>query len=169
MRYSNVFQERVVNHFRLTPSLEESEIVMLRVQVANHTAVTAIVTVDDQAAQLADFFQGVYVPVDLEALGEGWIRSDAEWGWASNSIAKDAPIFGEQEKVPDPPGWKDGPVRKIELRGEAGAPPGQGFVAGSFQIPKDFSVDGWIVFEVPKGVEFSELRWRAGDSITIEF
>ena len=169
LRYSNVFQGRVVNHFRLTPALEESELVLLRVQVANHTAVTAIVTVDEQAAQLADFFQGVYVPLDIETHGEGWIRSGTEWGWASNSIAKDAPIFAEKEKVPDPPGWKDGPVRMIELRGAAGAPPGQGFLAGSFQIPKDFSVDGWIVFEAPEGSEFSELRWSAGDSITIEF
>ena len=169
LRYSNVFQGRVINHFRLTPTLEESELVLLRMQVANHTAVTAIVTVDEQAAQLRDFFQGAYAPLDIEAQGEGWVQSDTKWGWVSNSIAKESPIFGEQEDVPDPPGWKKGPVRLIELRGEAGAPPGQGFLAGSFQIPKDFSVDGWIVFEAPKGREFSELRWRAGDSITIEF
>ena len=167
LRYSNLFQGRVVNHFRLTPTQEELE--LLRVQVGNHTAVTAIVTVDEQAAQLGDFSNGVYLPLDVEIHGEGWTRSDAGWGWASNSIAKQAPIFGEQEEVPDPPGWKDGQVRSIKLQAGGGAPPGQGFLAGSFQIPKDHSIDGWMVFEAPKGTEFSELRWRAGDSITILF
>lgn len=169
LRYSNVFQGRVVNHFRLTPTQEGLELVLLRVRVGNHTAVTAIVTVDEQAAQLGDFFKGVYLPLDVDTLGEGWMKSGSGWGWASNSIAKQAPIFGEQEEVPDPPGWKDGPVRLIELEVGGGAPPGQGFLAGSFQIPKNYSIDGWIVFEAPKDTEFSELRWRAADSITIPF
>ena len=169
LRYSNLYQGRVVNHFRLIPTQEGSELVLLRVQVANHTAVTAIVTVDEQAAQLGDFFQGLYLPVDIDSNGEGWILADAGWGWASNSIAKEAPTFGEQQKVPDPPGWKDGSVRLIELGPEGGAPPGQGFLAGSFQLPKTYSIDGWMVFEAPKDTEFRELRWRAGDSLTIPF
>ena len=169
LRYSNVLQGKVVSHFRLTPIQERSELVLLRVRVGNHTAVTAIVTVDEQAAQLVDFFRGVYSPLNVEAHGEGWVQSDTGWGWASNAIAKQAPIFGEQEEVPDPQGWKDSPVRLIELEPGGGAPPGQGFLAGSFRIPKGYSVDGWIVFEAPKGTEFSELRWRAGDSITIPF
>ena len=169
LRYSNVFQGRVINHFRLTPTQEEKELVLLRVRVGNHTAVTAVVTVDEQAAQLGDFFKGVYLPVDVEVHGEGWILSDSGRSWVSNSIAKQAPIFGEQEDVPDPQGWQDGPVRLIELEAGGGAPPGQGFLAGSFQIPKDYSVDGWIVFEAPEGTEFSELRWHAGDTLTIPF
>ncbi len=169
LRYSNVSQERVLNHFRLSPTQEGTELVLLRVRVANHTAVSAILSVDEQAAQLGDFFQGVYLPLDIETHGEGWIQSDTGWGWASNAIAKQAPIFGVEEKVPTPPGWKDGPVRLIELQGEGGALPGQGFLAGSFKLPKDFDIDGWIVFEAPKGTEFGELRWRTGDSITIPF
>ena len=169
LRYSNLFQGRVVNHFRLTPTKEELELVLLRVQVVNPTAVTAIVAVDEQAAQLGDFFQDLYLPLDIDSNGEGWILADAGWGWASNSIAKEAPTFGEQQEVPDPPGWKDGSVRLIELGPEGGAPPGQGFLAGSFQLPKTYSIDGWMVFEAPKDTEFRELRWRAGDSLTIPF
>jgi hypothetical protein len=169
LRYSNVFQGRVVNHFRVTSTQEGSELVLLRVRVGNHTAVTAIVTVDEQAAQLGDFFEGVFLPQDVEIRGEGWIKSDTGWGWVSNSIAKQAPTFGEQEEVPDPPGWKDGPVRSIELQAGGGAPPGQGFLVGSFQLPRDFSIDGWMMFEAPKGTNFRELRWRAGDSIIIPF
>ena len=169
LRYSNMSQGRVINHFRLTPTQEGLELVGLRVKVANHTAINAILTVDEQAAQLGDFFQGVYLPLDIVVNGEGWMKSDSGWGWVSNSIAKDGPTFGAQEVVPDPPGWKDGPVRLIELQSEGGALPGQGFLAGPFQIPRDHDIDGWIVFEVPKDTELGELRWRAGDSITIPF
>ena len=169
LRYSNVFQGKVVNHFPLTPTREGSELVLLRVKVRNPTAVTAIVTVDEQAAQLGDFFKGVYLPLDVETHGEGWIKSDAGWGWVSNSIAKPAPTFGEQEEVPVPSGWKDGPVRLIELQAGGNAPQGQGFLAGSFQLPQTYEIDGWIVFEAPEDTEFRELRWRAGDNITILF
>jgi hypothetical protein len=30
-------------------------------------------------------------------------------------------------------------------------------------------IDGWMVFEAPKGTKFRDFRWRAGDSITITF
>ena len=169
LRYSNTFQGRVVNHFRLPTTQEGSELVLLRIRVANHTAISAIVSVDEQAAQLGDFFDGLYLPLDIAGNGESWIQSDTGWGWVSNSDAIQAPIFGEQEEVPDPPGWGNGPVRLIELQAGASAPPGQGFLAGSFQLAKGFSIDGWMVFEAPEGTEFSEFRWRAGDSITIPF
>ena len=43
------------------------------------------------------------------------------------------------------------------------------FINGSFELQKGFGIEGWMVFEAPEGTEFRELRWRAGDSITIEF
>jgi hypothetical protein len=39
----------------------------------------------------------------------------------------------------------------------------------AFELKKDFGLDGWMVFEAPRGNKFSELRWRAGDSLTINF
>ena len=169
LRYSNYSQGRVLNHFRLAPTQEGSELVALRLKVGNHTAVTSIVSVDEQAAQLEDFFKGVYLPVNIAGVGEIWTQSDTGWAWVSNSIAAEALIYGEDEDVPDPPGWNDGPVRLIELRRGSTALPGQGFLVGSVEIPRGHSIDGWLVFEVPEGTEFSELTWRAADSIIIPF
>jgi plastocyanin len=43
------------------------------------------------------------------------------------------------------------------------------FLEGSFNLPKNTAIDGWMVFEVPEGTEIKTLRWRAGDSITVRF
>ncbi|MCH7737875.1 MAG: hypothetical protein IH872_10820 [Chloroflexi bacterium] len=43
------------------------------------------------------------------------------------------------------------------------------FLEGSFNLPKDTSLDGWMIFEIPIGTKIRILRWRAGDSITIRF
>ena len=43
------------------------------------------------------------------------------------------------------------------------------FLEGSFELHKGFSLDGWMIFDVPKDTEIKSLRWRAGDSITIRF
>ena len=140
----------------------------VRIQVRNDTAVNAIVTLDQDAAELQDFFGGVYLPLDIGALGEVWTQSGGSWGWVSNTLAADVPVYAEDENVPDPPGWGDIPVRSIELAGTT-AKDGGGFLAGSVEMPRGTRVDGWIVFEAPEGTEFSELQWRAADSIRISF
>ena len=43
------------------------------------------------------------------------------------------------------------------------------FLEGSFELAMDTAVDGWMVFEVPIDTKIRDLRWRAGDSITIRF
>jgi plastocyanin len=43
------------------------------------------------------------------------------------------------------------------------------FLEGSFDLPRGTSLDGWMIFEIPKGTEIKNLRWRAGDSIIIRF
>ena len=43
------------------------------------------------------------------------------------------------------------------------------FLEGAFELSMDTAVDGWMVFEVPKETKIRDLRWRAGDSITIRF
>ena len=43
------------------------------------------------------------------------------------------------------------------------------FLEGSFDLPKGFSLDGWMVFDIPEGTKIKNLRWRAGDSITVRF
>lgn len=43
------------------------------------------------------------------------------------------------------------------------------FLEGPFELKLDTAVDGWMVFEVPIDTKIRDLRWRAGDSITIRF
>ena len=43
------------------------------------------------------------------------------------------------------------------------------FIQGAFELHQGHGLDGYLVFEVPVGVEFREMRWRAGDSITFTF
>lgn len=168
LRYTTQTRGRVLNHFRLAPAGLGNEIVAVRIQVRNDTAVNAIVTLDQDAAELQDFFGGVYLPLDIGALGEVWTRSGGSWRWVSNAMAAEVPVYAEGENVPAPPGWGDIPVRYIELDGTT-AKDGGGFLAGSVEMPKGTRVDGWMVFEAPEGIEFNELQWRAADSIRISF
>ena len=168
LRYTNYVGERALNHFRLTPTGLGNEIVAVRIQVRNDTAVNAIVTLDQGAAQLEDFFGGGYFPLDVGARGEIWTQSGGSWRWVSSTMAADVPVYGRDEDVPDPPGWGDVPVRSIQLDGTT-ARAGGGFLAGSVEMPQGTRIDGWMVFEAPEGTEFSELQWRAADSIRISF
>jgi len=43
------------------------------------------------------------------------------------------------------------------------------FLVGPFVLRRDMGIDGWMVFEAPIGTKFRSLRWRAGDSITVDF
>jgi len=56
--------------YKLSPESDENELILLRVRVENHTATSAIVNVDRDSAQLRDFFQGKYAPVDVGALAQ---------------------------------------------------------------------------------------------------
>ena len=43
------------------------------------------------------------------------------------------------------------------------------FLEGSFNLRKSYSIDGWMIFDIPEDTEIRTLRWRAGDSITVRF
>ena len=43
------------------------------------------------------------------------------------------------------------------------------FIQGSFELLQGHGLDGYLVFEAPEGVEFRDIRWRAGDSILFGF
>jgi len=43
------------------------------------------------------------------------------------------------------------------------------FLEGGFQLQQGYGLDGYLVFEAPRGKEFNVLQWRAGDLITILF
>ena len=124
-------------HWRLAPSEEELELVMVRVKVENHTATRAIVNIDSSAAELRDFFRGKYFPIDVNQRVE-------------------------EVSSPENPGAE----RPIVFLWNATLTDGS---TQAFDLAKDMGIDGWLVFEAPKETEFREFRWRAGDSLSIDF
>jgi len=127
LRYSTIDPAQVVRHYRLTPQEKGAELVLVHLKVENHTATSAILNVDTQAAELRDFFDQKYFPID---------------------------VASRVEEVPDPPGSKGRSML---------------FITGQLELAMDYGVDGWMVFEAPKGTKFKELRWRALDSLSIDF
>ncbi len=51
-------------HYRIRPSDENLELVLLNVKVENHTSTSAIVNIDSQSAEIRDFFRGKYFPIN---------------------------------------------------------------------------------------------------------
>jgi hypothetical protein len=129
LHYSTVDPQQVIRHYRLTPQDQGSELILVRLKVDIHTATSAIVNVDTQAAELRGFVSDkeTFFPID---------------------------VASRVQEVPDPPG-REG--RSII------------FITGPLELPMNTGVDGWMVFEAPKGTKIRELRWLAGDSLHIEF
>ena len=49
-------------------------------------------------------------------------------------------------------------------------PPGGLFIRGLHEVKQDFGLEGWVVFDMPKGSTLKDLKWSAGgDAIRIEF
>ena len=135
--YSTVTKSSDRNYFRIMPSEDNLELIILRVKVENHTATSAIVNIDSQAAELRDFFQGKYFPINVNQRVE--------------EIAEPARRAGDRSVVFL---WN-----KTYQDGTSEA----------FTLPRDFGIDGILVFEAPKDTKFRELRWRAGDTLSIRF
>ena len=147
LRYSTMAQGQAARHYRFIPAEKNFEVVLVRLKVENHTATSAIVNVEGQTVELRDFFRGQYFPVNVSLREQG----------------------GRVEEVKDPPGKTGWSVKVIETMADGRTPPGQGFIHGAFELQKDMGVDGWMVFEAPKGTRFRELRWAAGDTVYVEF
>lgn len=116
-----------VQHWRLTPSEKDWELLLVRIKLENHTATSVIVNVDEDAAELRDFASTIYRPLN---------------------------VAQRVQESADPPG-----------------PQGRSmvFIRGPMELRKDCGVDGWMVFEAPKGTKLREFRWRASDSLSIDF
>ncbi len=142
--------------YKLTPQKPDNELVLLRVKVENHTATTAAVNVDEQSAQLRDFLQGRYFPVNV---GER----------AEPAGVPEKP--GDHCTVPVNP---EKPTVCVEFLWnqtfEEAQPDGQTeLVQYSQQLPQGTGLDGWMVFEVPQDTMIRSFRWGAGDTITVDF
>ena len=142
--------------YKLSPQTDENELVLLRVKVENHSATSAIVNIDRDAAQLRDFFQGKYAPINVGALAE-----DAE--------VPEKP--SDRCTVPVNPETPTECVRFLwNATYEEQQPDGQiKLVQHAQQLPRGTGLDGWLVFEVPRDTEFRSFRWGAGDTVIIDF
>ena len=136
-------------YYRLAPSEESLELLMLRLKVENHKATSAIVDIDQSAAEVRDIFHEKYFPIDVKERPE---EIDQPENIDNQRVAR-CPITDQQPRnlcFLWNTSYTDGSIR-------------------AFELLQGFGVDGWLVFEVPKDAEIRELRWRAGDGLTIEF
>ena len=142
LHYTAVIEEQVPTYVRLVPSEDGLELVVVHLKVQNHTATSALLDVDRQAAELRDFLSNKYFPVDVGALGQ----------------LVDAP--------PDR-GSRSEQVLELEPDGTFAAT--KGFIRGPVELQRGMGLDGWMVFEAPPDTKFREFKWRAGDNLTITF
>ena len=142
LRYATPGAENGPQYARLAPSEAGLELVVVRLKVENHTATSAIINVNEQGAELRDFSSEKYFPI---AINE------------------------RVEFVDSPSGARDRSTQVLELQGDGTFAPSRGFINGPFELNKNTGLDGWMVFEAPEGTKFRSFRWRAGDSLTIDF
>ena len=146
--YSTLDSEQATRHYRIAPSAEDLELVLLRVKVENHTATSAIVNIDSQAAEMRDFFQEKYFPLNASERVE-------EVGPPAN------PSDERCARAPANPGDEECFVFLWNASVDG--------VSKAFELQRDFGIDGWMVFEAPIDTKFREFRWRAGDTLSITF
>lgn len=142
--------------YKLSPQSDQNELVLLRVRVENHTATSAIVNVDRDSAQLRDFFQGKYAPVDVGALAQEAEVPEKPSDRCNVPVNPESPsecvrflwnaVYEEEQP--------DGRVKLVHR---------------AQQLPRGTGLDGWMVFEVPRDTQFRSFRWGAGDTVIIDF
>ena len=227
LRYSTIDPSDVVRKWRMQPSEEGLELLLMRIKVENHIAVNAVFVADEQAAIIRDFFQNDYRPLNitntvyLDRRGQTDATVTLDGGectdharlvvnagtkvqWVNNGDSASAiqfgagvlPALGDDPVLIAPGGsvsHRFDQLGTFDYECSAGGSAEEGaaqaaqilvedadsvrgkkdnnilFLEGSFELAMDTAVDGWMVFEVPIDTKIRDLRWRAGDSITIRF
>ena len=220
LRYSTIDTQDVVRKWRIQPSDESQELLLIRLRIENHVAMNTVVVADQQAIVLEGFFQDEFRPISvsetvfLDKRGQGdptislhdgectdhprvVVNAGASVQWVNagdtgSSIQFDAGVgtglgndvieiatggkFSTKFEQPGTFGYTcSGADKPAQILVEdSNSVRGQRennilFLEGSFNLPKNTSLDGWMIFDIPKGTEIKSLRWRAGDSITIRF
>ena len=142
--------------YRLEPESSENELILLRVKVENHTATSAIVNVNHESAQLRDFLQGRYFPIDVSARAQEAEVPENPSDRCNVPVNPDAPsdcvkfLWNATYEEVQP----DGGLKLVQRAQE---------------LPRGTGLDGWLVFEAPKDTQFRSFRWGAGDTVTIDF
>ncbi len=227
LRYSTIDPSDVIRRWRMRPSEEGLELLLMRFKVANFIAINAIFVADEEAAVLRGFFQNDYRPLsvsktvyldvrgqpDAKLTLEGgactensrlvvnagtnveWVNAGDPGSGASLAIQFGPGVLPElgEDRIQIAPGASvshrfnqpgtfdyqcsggDSPSQQAQILVEdASSVRGDRdnnilFLEGTFELRRDTAVDGWMVFEVPIDTKIRDLRWRAGDSITIRF
>jgi hypothetical protein len=140
--YTAVADEDPPTYVRLAPTQDNFELVVVHLKVQNHTATSALLNIDRQAAELRDMLSNKYFPIDVGALGQ---------------LVDSPPARGSRsEKI-------------LELQADGTFTPSKGFLRGPVELQRGMGLDGWMVFEAPPETKFREFKWRAGDNLTITF
>jgi len=142
LRYTAVAQEDPPTYVRLAPTQDELELVVVHLKVQNHTATSALLNIDRQAAELRDMLSNKYFPIDVGAIGQ---------------------------QVNAPPTRGSRSEQVLELQSDGSFSPTKGFLRGPVELQRGMGLDGWMVFEAPPETKFREFKWRAGDNLTITF
>ena len=160
--YFTVDTAQVTRHFRIRPSEENLELVLIRVKVENHTATSAIVNIDGQAAEIRDFSQGKYFPINVNDRWEEVAPLPKEtrpwwpfWGVPANPA---------DERCARPPRYQGDEECFVFLWNDS-----VDGVSKAFVLQKGHGIDGLMVFEAPKDTKFRTFKWRAGDTLSIDF
>ena len=146
--YSLPVAQNDSDYYRISPEEPGNELLLLRLKVQNHKATSAIVDIDQSAAELRDFFHEKYFPIDVKTRP---VKLEGQEVVPRGTPVARCPI----DRPSDMcflwnPTYTDGSTRALEL------------IQGH-------GVEGWLIFEVPVDTEIRELRWRAGDGLTITF
>ena len=142
LHYTAGIEEDVPVYVRVAPSQDGLELVVVRLKVQNHTATSALLDVNQQAAELRDIFSNKYFPIDVG-------------------------VLGKQVDSPPDRGSRSDQVLELDPDGRFAAT--KGFIRGPVELQRGMGLDGWMVFEAPPETEFREFKWRAGDNLTITF
>ena len=65
LQYATIDPEEVIRDWRVVPSAEGLELVLVRLQVQNHTAVSAVVNIERSLVLLRDFTGESYFPLEI--------------------------------------------------------------------------------------------------------
>ncbi len=223
LRYSTIDPSDVIRKWRIQPSAEGLELLLIRFKVENHIAVKTVFVADQQAVIVRGFVQNEYRPLSIndiafldmrgqadatvtlagsECLGDARLVVNAgtnvrwtndgdtgsviqfgpgvlpELGADPVQIAPGGSVsqhFGQPGTFDYQCGGGDEPLEPKQVLVENADSVRDKrennilFLDGPFELLKGFKIDGWMVFEVPIGTKIRDLRWRAGDSITIRF
>ena len=223
LRYSTIDTEDVLRKWRLQPSKEGQELLLMRFRIENHIALNTVLVADRQAVILEGFFQDDFQPISVSdtvfldkrghddtpvtvTLNGGEctdyarivVNASTTVRWRNSGDTESSIQFapgvttglgndllelapgGEVSTRFDQPGTfgyqcsgEDGDLQAAQILVEEANSVREErennilFLEGSFNLPKDTSLDGWMIFDVPEGTEIKNLRWRAGDSICL--